>query len=120
MAKFNAEIEVVLFGAEDVIATSGIQKTISLYNLGDDDRSNNRFVFGSYDMQSKEDDYSIIKSALAEYFDSKIYNVSPGTVRFDNGTRQQDLISLHQEKNNGDFDGTYIYNGAGTYRFTKQ
>ena len=44
MKKFNAEMKVVRFGAEDIIVTSG--KFLTWGNLGNDDPLDNSLEFG--------------------------------------------------------------------------
>ena len=121
--KFETDMTVVRFGAEDVIATSGA-KTVALSGMGNQSGSDNQLTFVNYSFTYGTPGVSsgTVRNALADYFeDPGMAKQTVSNIKFENGSSTSNLNILWGGQSNTDeFNGTFVYNGAGTYTFTKQ
>lgn len=113
---FSAEMKVVRFGSEDVIATSGVvAKTITLAGMGDTSAYNNTFTFNGVTYTGASGNWSVgFKSDLADYFgDANLASASDGSIYFNNGSVEKNLntIKTGQANTTNGFNGTYVYDG---------
>lgn len=120
--EFEPKMTVVRFGAEDVIATSGA-RTVGLSGFEDSNMGNNTFNVGGStfvmaDAQGKPDDdvFQGFRAALGSYYgDSGFNSANAGMIYFG----EKNINDLYKQQVAG-MDGNYIYNGTGTFKFTKQ
>ena len=115
--EFKAEMQVVRFGAEDVIATSGV---VTLSKFNDGDKTNNTFSFGGNNYAfSDVDGFRNFKNALASYVGDKDMG----------GTDSEHIIfggksvGVIYNKDVPGFDGEYTYDGndgSGLFTFSKK
>lgn len=120
--EFEPKMTVVRFGAEDVIATSGA-RTVGLSGFEDQNKGNNTFNVGGStfvmaDAQGKPDNdiYHSFRAALGSYYgDSGFNNANARDIYFG----EKNVEQLYSQQVAG-MDGDYIYNGTGTFKFTKQ
>jgi len=113
MSDFRPEMNVVRFGAEDTIATSGVV----LSNFGDYNKDNNTFSFGGNNYNLSGGGYNNFRSDLSNYVgDPGLANMTSNQIYFGEYT----VANLNQGTGLTDADGEYTYNGAGTWSFTKK
>lgn len=123
MKKFAPEMKVVRFGTEDVIATSGVApapvKTITISGYGNSSASDNLFVFGPYSHQmNTSSKFNAFRNDLSAYFDADLANKSAKEIMFD-GTDMNAFYTNNVPRYEY-MNGTYIYDGEGTFSFSKQ
>ena len=118
--KFEPTMEVVRFESADVIAASG--PSVVLSYMHDNGGANNTISFGGrdYHLNSKAknpDDYHEFRENLSNYVgDAGLASKTGGEVFF-GGISVFNLTTL---KDSPDANGTYTYDGVGTYTFTKK
>ncbi len=111
--KFEPTMEVVRFESSDVIAAS-----VVLSKFNDGVGNNNTFSFGGRDyVVSNNDNYKEFRSSLSDYVGDAGLATKKGTDIFFGGISVYNLSKL---QNNSDANGIYIYDGEGTYTFTKK
>lgn len=119
--KFNAEMKVVRFGSEDVIATSGVVlKTVTLSGLGDNSANNNKLDFGNYSYTYGQAGVtsSTVRNALGEYVGdpTAFSKTTASNVIFDNGSSTIGLnLIWGGQSNTAGFNGTYVYSSGTTF-----
>ena len=113
--KLDPKMTVVRFESEDVIAASS--RTVVLSKFTDTDKTNNTFSFGGNDYVIKDDPpYHAFRADLSNYVgDPGISSHTGSNIIFG----EKDVNHIYRQKVDG-FDGTYVYNGTGTYKFTKK
>ena len=119
--KFSPEMRVVKFGSDDVIATSGATRSITLSNFGDGTASNGTINYNGVDYTSSSD-------FLNAYGATKNAGIN-------NGTAEMSVNKLFEHENSGTgvrsqrWNGTYTYDANATWNngttdlkgvFTKQ
>ena len=86
--------------------------------------SDNQLTFGNYSFTYGTPGVSsgTVRNALADYFeDPGMAKQTVSNIKFENGSSTSNLNILWGGQSNTDgFNGTCVYNGAGTYTFTKQ
>ena len=105
--EFKAEMQVVRFGAEDVIATSG--KVVTLSKFNDGDTTNNTFSFGGNSYAFVDNDgFKSFRGALASYVgDEEMNRTDSEHILF--GGKSVGVIF---NKDVSGFDGEYTYAGS--------
>ena len=113
--EFKAEMTVVRFGAEDVIATSG--RSVGLTNFNDGISDNNTFNIGGTGYTFSDNaGYNSFRRALSSYFgDDGLKSQTSGDIYFGDNS----VTNIYKGDHAG-IDGDYTYNGVGTYRFSKK
>ncbi|MBR4358007.1 MAG: hypothetical protein IKQ00_08775 [Butyrivibrio sp.] len=116
MKKFNAEMKVVRFGAEDVIVTSG--KSLTLSNVGDDKPSNNSMEFGGVTYSRQNCSSVTIRNHLSDYFDSSLKDKTPSQIMFYiNSNESKSLSNVWIDNNvNNSYNGKYTYADGSFYK----
>lgn len=114
------EIDVIRFESADIVAASTAAKTITLSGMGNSASNDNGFAFGPYNYVGATG--NTIRSSMADYFDPGFSNVGNTAVVFKTDTNSSNLNVLFSGGQNatGGYNGTYEYDGPGTYSFTKK
>lgn len=117
--EFKPEMTVVRFGAEDVIATSG--GPMSLTGFQNNEIADNYFSFGSVtNWKVTGQNLPDFKKEMSSYYGD------PGLASTDTHANQiyfgdtYTLYDIYNGVNMPEVNGSYTYNGTGTYKFTKQ
>ena len=119
MKKFNAEMKVVRFGAEDIIVTSG--KSLTLSGVGDRNKNNNSMEFGGILYSRQTYDTGAIRKNLSDYFDSSLKDKYPDEIMFYiNSNESNNLLFVWGDIAgvSDSYNGKYSYTGDG--KFVKQ
>ena len=121
MKKFNAEMKVVRFGAEDMIVTSG--KFLTLSNIGNDDPFDNLMELGGVPYSRNDYDERSIRGPLSDYFEDqslRTMNTTSG-IKFyiNNGSESENIRVVFggsgDDKVSPSYNGTYTYDGKGGF-----
>jgi len=108
MKKFNAEMKVVRFGAEDMIVTSG--KFLTLSGVGDGIENNNSMEFGGETYSRQTCNIKTIHKNLSDYFDSSLSKNYNDVKFYINGSESETLTRVWGgDYANGSYNGTYTY-----------
>ena len=114
---FNAEMKVVRFGSEDVIATSGIPNSFTLTKFGKGNTSSDGIGDGviSFNNQTYNNDASGASAFIGEL--SSFYN-GPQIARDNNNTYTVQQILDHERNStfSSSWNGTYKWDGTRFFR----
>ena len=122
----NAEMEFVVFDAQDVIATSG-ELTVTLDNFGDGTTSNGTFTYGdsSYTVGGTNEEFTAFIRGLQTYLGDDKFG--GGTYFYKSETDKFTLMNLNnkdkdatKESECADYDGVYAWISKSSYFMKKQ
>ena len=118
--KLDPKITVVRFESEDVIAASS--RTVVLSNFEDSEGGNNTFSFGGNNyVITDTPSYHAFRADLSNYVgDSDLASKTAAEIFFDDGSKNRNINDLYRLPNRPSVNGTYVYNGTGTYSFSKK
>lgn len=110
--KFSPEMRVVKFGSDDVIATSGATRSITLTNFGDGTASNGTINYNGVNYVTGDDS---AQDFLNAYGASKNAGINSGSA-----TMSVNKLFEHENSGTGvdsqRWNGTYTYDPDGTWQ----
>ena len=117
---FRPEMTVIRFNTDDIIVASGGTRSnpVVLSKMHDSTGKNNTFSFGGkdYSFYKDNDAFLVFRTDLSNYVGDSGLASQKGSDIYFGGIN---VSNLSKEKNNPEVNGTYIYDGTGTYRFTR-